>query len=72
MVGNTRIGSVREFVDQILTETAGQDADLYRVRVVYTLSTLEFDGTNTQYLKLKKDDLKPLRIVLDQLTNASQ
>jgi protocatechuate 3,4-dioxygenase beta subunit len=70
MVGNTPIGSVREFVSQILAETAGQGADLYRVRVVYTLGTLEFDGTNTQYLKLTKDDLKQLQLVLDQLTDA--
>ena len=68
MVGQTRVGSVREFVDQILTETAGQDADLYSVRVVYTFSTVDFEGTNTQYLKLTKDDLKQLKIVSDRVT----
>ena len=68
MVGNTRIGSVREFVNQILAETAGQNAEEYSVRVVYTFSTVDFDGTNTQYLKLTKDDLKQLQIVSDQLT----
>ncbi len=45
MVGNKRIGSVREFVDQILAETAGQDADEYSVRVVYSFSRVDFDGT---------------------------
>jgi hypothetical protein len=72
MVGDTRIGSVHEFVNQILTETAGREADEYSVRVVYTLSTLNFDGTNTQYLKLTKDDLKHLRSVSDQLANESR
>ncbi len=35
MVGNTRVGSVREFVSQIHIETASQNADQYSVRVVY-------------------------------------
>ena len=39
MVGQKRIGSVREFVSQILAETAGQNAEEYSVRVVYTFST---------------------------------
>ena len=64
----TRIGSVREFVNQILAETAGQDAEEYSVRVVYSFSTLESIGTNTQFLKLTKDDRKQLQIVSDQLT----
>jgi protocatechuate 3,4-dioxygenase beta subunit len=34
LVGNKRVGSVREFVDQLLAETAGQNADEYSVRVV--------------------------------------
>jgi len=72
MVGNQRIGSVREFVDQILTETAGRDAEEYSVRVVYTLSTLNSDGSNTQHLKLTKADLKQLQIVSDQLTTESR
>ena len=70
-VGNTRIGSVREFVNQILTEAAGQDAAknaVRGVRVVFSFSTVDADGNNTQYLKLTKDDLKQLQIVSDQLT----
>ena len=68
MVGNKRIGSVREFVDRILAETAGQNAEEYSVRVVYSFRTVDSVGTNTQYLKLTKDDLKQLQIVSDQLT----
>ena len=72
MVGNKRIGSVREFVGQILTETDGQNAEEYSVRVVYTFTRVDADGTNTQYLKLTKDDLKQLQIVSDQFTNESR
>jgi protocatechuate 3,4-dioxygenase beta subunit len=74
-VGQTRIGSVREFVDQILTEAIGQDAAknaVHGVRVVYKFSTVDGDGNMTQYLKLTKDDLKQLQIVSDQLTAESR
>jgi hypothetical protein len=71
-VGNERIGSVREFVEQILAETAGQNAELYSVRVVYSFSKVEYDGNNTQYLKLTKDDLKQLQVVLDGLTKETR
>ncbi len=71
MVGNKRIGSVREFVDQILAETAGRDADAY-VRVVYTFSRVDFDGTRTARLRLTKDDLEQLQVVSDQLTPESE
>src|SRR5262249_43037304 len=67
LVGQKRIGSVREFVDQILTETAGQNADEYRVRVVYGFIRVHAEGTNTQYLRLTKDDLKQLKMTSDQL-----
>jgi beta-lactamase regulating signal transducer with metallopeptidase domain len=72
MVGNKRIGSVREFVNQILTETGGQDAATNGVRVVYSFSTVDADGNMTQYLKLTKDDLKELQSVSDQLTAESR
>jgi hypothetical protein len=68
MVGRTRIGSVSEFVSQILAETAGQNVDEYSVRVVYNFSRVDFDGARTAYLKFTKDDLKLLQIMLDQLT----
>jgi beta-lactamase regulating signal transducer with metallopeptidase domain len=68
MVGQQRVGSVREFVDRLLAETAGQNAEVYSVRVVYTFRTVDFVGTNTQYLKFTKDDRKQLQIVSDRLT----
>ena len=68
MVGQQRVGSVREFVDHILAETAGQNAEVYSVRVVYSFRTVDSVGTNTQYLKLTKDDLKQLKVVSDRLT----
>jgi beta-lactamase regulating signal transducer with metallopeptidase domain len=71
MVGNKRIGSVREFVNQILTETGGQDAAKNGVRVVYSFSTVDAEANMTQYLKLTKDDLEKLQIVLRQLTPES-
>jgi hypothetical protein len=66
-VGNTRIGSVREFVSQIVAETAGQVAAEYRVGVVYNFSTVEIDGSRTAYLKFTKDDLKQLQTLSEQL-----
>jgi hypothetical protein len=67
MVGRTRIGSVSEFVSQIVAETAGQVEAEYRVRVVYNFSTVEFDGSRTAYLKITKDDLKQLQALSEQL-----
>ncbi len=68
MVGRTRVNSVREFVDRLLAETAGQNAEVYSIRVVYSFRTVEFVGTNTQYLKLTKDDRRQLEVVSDRLT----
>ena len=67
MVGNTKIGSVHEFVKQILAEAALQKPGEYSIRVVYSLSTLDFDGTNTQYLELTNDDVERLKTLLDQI-----
>jgi hypothetical protein len=78
MVGRKRIGSVREFVNQILTEAVGPDAAknaVHGVPVIYKFLTVddEFvgDGNMTQYLKLTKEDLEQLRIVSARLTNES-
>jgi hypothetical protein len=68
MVGMKRVGSVREFVAQILAEAAQQDTDEYSVRVVYSFRNLDHIGTNTQYLKLTKGDIDQLREVQAQLT----
>jgi hypothetical protein len=70
MVGNKRIGSVREFVEQILTEVGDADRDQYTIRCVYSFSRLDFDGTNTQYLKLTKADIEQLKGILEQLSAA--
>ena len=67
MVGETRVGGVREFVDQILAETAGQVAQAFSVRVVYGFERTESEGSNTQYLTLTNDDLKQLQDVSDRL-----
>ncbi len=52
MVGHEKVTGVREFIETILAETANRNAKDFSVRVVYSLSTLDFDGTNTQYLRL--------------------
>jgi hypothetical protein len=67
MVGHKQIGSVHEFVEQILIEAAAQASAPYSVRVVYSLSSLEFDGTNTQYLTLSKDDIAQLKAAFPTL-----
>jgi hypothetical protein len=72
MVGNKRVANIREFVEQILAEAAAQNRDQYSIRVVYSLSTLAFDGTNTQYLKLTKDDIEQVQGVAEQLKAANK
>ena len=79
MVGHTRIGSVREFVNQILTEAIGENAAknaVHGVPVIYKFLTVdkEFagDGNMTQYLKFTNDDLKQLQVVSDQLRPESE
>ncbi len=67
MVGEQRIGSVREMVQRILAETADQKEGEYECRIVYSFRRLGFIGTNTQYLKLTLDDLTALRKVLAEL-----
>ncbi len=67
MVGNKRVRNVREFVDQILIEATGPSYAKWGVRVLFSFSTPEADGNDTQYLKLTPDDLKQLRILSDQL-----
>ncbi len=67
IVGKKRIGGLRDFVDQILAEIGDRDADEFSVRVVYTFSTPEFEGTNTQSLKITKEDIRQLRAVSDRL-----
>ncbi len=87
-VGDSEVGSVREFVEQILKEAesqstgrstarrlldravetaTGESNERFSIRVVYSLSTLAFDGTNTQYLDLSRDDIEQLKAVLREM-----
>ena len=67
LVGRTRIGSVSEFVSQLVAETAGQIGDEFSVRVAYNFSTVTFDGARTATLKFTKADRKQLQILSEQL-----
>lgn len=67
MVGNEPVAGVREFVEQILAEAETQPSEPYSIRVVYSLSNLQFDGTNTQYLKLSKADIAQLKAAVPRL-----
>jgi beta-lactamase regulating signal transducer with metallopeptidase domain len=67
LVGEQKIGSVREFVDQILKEAGGQVAEEYSIRIVYVFKTPEQTGGRTTYIKLTKDDIARLKTVSDQL-----
>jgi beta-lactamase regulating signal transducer with metallopeptidase domain len=78
MVGHKRVGSVRKFVNQILTEAIGENAAknaVHGVPVIYRFCTVdeEFsgDGNMTKYLKFTKEDLRLLQIVSDQLADES-
>ncbi len=67
MACEQRIGSVREFVETVLDEAKNQTNAEIRVRVVYSFSAVEFDGTNTQYLNLTKEDVAGLQKLLDEI-----
>ena len=72
MVGNTQVKSVREFVERILVEAGEQDQDDVSIRVVYGFFNVDSEGTNTQYLKLTKDDIRQLQLDLIRLANTSK
>jgi len=72
MVGQKRVGSVRELVERVLAEAGGQTAPKHYIRIVYTFSRVDFEGTNTQYMKLTKDDLADLQKVLDDFGKPSK
>jgi beta-lactamase regulating signal transducer with metallopeptidase domain len=65
MVGKKRIGSVREFIEQVLAEAGKQKTDEYSIRIVYSFRQPDFVGTNTQFLKLTKKDVEGLQRVFD-------
>jgi hypothetical protein len=72
IVGDQQVGSVREFVRRILSIAAGEKTADPRIRVVYSFSTIDFDGTFTAHLKVTQDDLAQLQAVLDQSTAEDQ
>jgi beta-lactamase regulating signal transducer with metallopeptidase domain len=71
LVGDKNVATVREFVNQLVTEASRQPGPIYRIRIFYSFHSLEFDGTSTQYIKLTQEDLMQLRTVLDQLAPKS-
>jgi uncharacterized GH25 family protein len=68
LVGRTRIGSVSEFVSQLVAETAGQVGDVFTVRIGYNFSAVYVDGARTATLKFTKAERKQLEILSEQLT----
>jgi hypothetical protein len=70
IVGEKDVDSVRDFVQKLVTEADRQQGPIYRIRVVYSFHSVDFDGTNTQYIKLTRDDVKQLRTALEQFPNA--
>jgi beta-lactamase regulating signal transducer with metallopeptidase domain/protocatechuate 3,4-dioxygenase beta subunit/5-hydroxyisourate hydrolase-like protein (transthyretin family) len=61
------IVDVRGFLETVIADSETSFAHQYGCRVVYTCRTLEFVGTNTQYLKLTDADLRELRETLAKL-----
>jgi hypothetical protein len=66
-VGNKGFGNVREFIAEILAQTADRDAEEYSVVIRHDFSRVDMDGNTGGYLRLTKDDLKQLRVVSDRL-----
>jgi hypothetical protein len=67
MVGDHRVGSVREFVDRLLAEPGVQIAGERRIRVVYSFIRVDADGNNTQYIRFAENQRKQLQMLSDQL-----
>ena len=67
MVGQRRVGSVREFVDRLLAEPGVPIAGERRIRVVYGFIRVDAEGTNTQYIRFTEDERKQLQVLSDQL-----
>jgi hypothetical protein len=71
MVGDRRVGSVREFVDRLLAEPGVQIAGERRIRVVYSFIRVDGEGNNTQYIRFTEDDRKQLQMLSDQFAAES-
>ncbi len=64
MVGQQKVSGVRDFVETIIAEAETQDGPDFSVRVVYSMSVVQFDGSNTQYLALTEQDIRDLKKIL--------
>ncbi|MGB7343336.1 MAG: carboxypeptidase-like regulatory domain-containing protein, partial [Pirellulaceae bacterium] len=67
MAGQQRISGLREFVETVIAEAESQAGPRFSVRVVYSMSVVEFDGTNTQYLMLTEQDIRDLKKILESM-----
>lgn len=72
VVGDGEIRSVRDFLEQLLALTAGQNADEFSIRIVYGFSRVDGEGNNTQYLKFTKDERKQMEEVLFRIVNPQE
>lgn len=64
LVGEERVGNVREFVERVIAEAEAQPVAPAPVRVVYEFHSKDGDGTNTQYLSLMPEDIDLLKQTL--------
>ncbi|WP_165066712.1 M56 family metallopeptidase [Paludisphaera rhizosphaerae] len=64
MVGRTQVGTVQEFVKQLIAEAERGGNTPAHVRVVYCFVGAEQEGTNTQYLNLTPADVDQLKAAL--------
>jgi Carboxypeptidase regulatory-like domain len=67
MVGDHRVGSVREFVDRLLAEPGRQIEGERRIYVYYGLDRVDYAGTNAGYIRFTEDERKQLQELSEQL-----
>jgi beta-lactamase regulating signal transducer with metallopeptidase domain len=67
MVGQQRVGTVREFVDRLLADPGIPIDGERRIRVVYGFIRVDAQGTNTQHIRFSEDERKQLQMLSDQL-----
>ncbi len=70
MAGDVRIATVKEFVDQIITEAESQQGPPFSIRIVYTFSRMTIDGSNTQYMQLSQAEIEGLKRLRDEIDAA--
>lgn len=64
MVGEKRVANTTEMIEQLVAEADKQGGEVQSIRVVYGHDRPSGEGTNTQYLRMTKDDLESLRGLL--------